>query len=376
MEKVCKTTAKIPKSRSKYLMQFLKEKRDRSSTSSQSHLDNNKNYTEVYSKVSRTSKKNQRKELNYDQDYKPDVEMAEEGEELKYKTPTHFGTRRRVKKIQHYEEYHNYCHSSPHKYGIESTAYSNGTTGSHIINFSKTKKNRSPFNSSVEKVHQIHEGDESVEDIEEDEEWDSIPSEDQARPEINNEFYKKIKQASHHDSSPNGSHYVCPMPICKDGLANQTRNQLDCTEFSNIPCLSREKLDKIFPSSVHHKDLYQNYNKKTDDVKSYLNSYKTYVKLLDQESCVNKMVDDILNNETLKISDQLEHIWHEELKETKIDDWKTKYPHSTKKKWRGSMVQWSNNDEITLKPSFQVYNSISPANRKHSKTTYNPKVPK
>lgn len=132
MDKVCKTTAKIPKSRSKYLMQFLQKNEGHMDSSPPVRMEDGHKYTQIYSKIRTTPKLarksaiNRKKELNA-----ADVEMIEDNEE--FKTPTNYNSRRRVKKIDQYDEYHNYYNSSPQKYGIESTAYSNGVSANQVM---------------------------------------------------------------------------------------------------------------------------------------------------------------------------------------------------------------------------------------------------
>lgn len=94
--------------------------------------------------------------------------------------------------------------------------------------------------------------------------------------------------------------------------------------------------------------------------------------LFDHDLSVNKMIEDILNSETMNISDHLEQIWNEELKE---DDYSIGMPmnkndSSARKKNKYSFVQLASDydDEITIKPNFEVYWSKSPASRRQSKT--------
>ena len=150
MEKFSKTSVKMPKSRSKYLMQFLKNK-DGSTDSHSPGVDSDVqgSYRQVYSHVQPhlnkpESKSN--KHIVYNS-HEHDAHMDDSNEEMKYTTPTNVSSRRRIKKVDQYEEYMN---SSPQKYGIQSTAFTSGTPGTCVLGLTKTKskskgKNRLPF---------------------------------------------------------------------------------------------------------------------------------------------------------------------------------------------------------------------------------------
>ena len=102
MRKMSKTTAKIPKSRSKYLMQFLKRK-DEGSAEKETHYNNN--LVTIYSSVSGGAHRrgnstriqsNMVSNETYNE-YNNDQHMEQDYEEEKYQTPKKYSTRRRVK---------------------------------------------------------------------------------------------------------------------------------------------------------------------------------------------------------------------------------------------------------------------------------------
>lgn len=239
MRKMSKTTAKIPKSRSKYLMQFLKKKAEGSRERTSSNQDN---LVTVYSSIAKGMHRrgnSTRIQTNIGsnegyQHYNNDQHMDMEWEEDKYQTPKNNSNRRRVKKIERYEDYDqmDYNSSSNHL-GFESTAYTREPSELAKIRHER-RKNFVKMNMSLEKVHQVHISDESIDDIDEDEECASIPSEEKTKKEIHNEFYHKINRASQHKPGDKDDPY-CLM-FDQDLSLNKMIDEIICsrpTKFSD-----------------------------------------------------------------------------------------------------------------------------------------------
>lgn len=155
-----KTTASIPKSRSKYLIQFLKSKVEgahnnpslspEKQMSAYNHLEEGTHRRGIHSEVP-TSKMDEG-EYNYQESV-----VYEEEKDSIYQTPKNYSTRRRIKKIS-----------------LEST---NHTSGATIVQNSRFQRKRDwkRLNSSHERIKQVNISDQSIEEIDEEEEPLSIP---------------------------------------------------------------------------------------------------------------------------------------------------------------------------------------------------------
>lgn len=196
-----KTTAKIPKSRSKYLMQFLKRKIDGSEE--KPNIEANK-YVTIYSSVSggphrrgnSTQFSNMRDTeecMNVDR-----TPYGDEQQESIYQTPKSYSTRRRIKKKERYEDIEEPDYSS----GSKQLAFDSTDCTRQVSDMAKIRYERRrdfiKMNSSAERVKPVQIDDDSIDDIDEDEECDSIPSEEKTKKEIHNDFYQRINRASEH----------------------------------------------------------------------------------------------------------------------------------------------------------------------------------
>lgn len=204
-----KTTASIPKSRSKYLMQFLKRKVD---TSHEKPSINQDNWVTIYSSISggphrRGNTTQYAQNLMEAEEY---VQIGwgehyEEQKESMYQTPKNYSNRRRIKKIKCdvYEE-HEYSSGSK-KFAFDSTEWTNFVEATKVRN--KYRKDFIQIGTDMERIHQVDIGDQSIDEIDEEEEWASIPSEEKTKKEIHNEFYQKINRASNNNLDPRDDPY-------------------------------------------------------------------------------------------------------------------------------------------------------------------------
>lgn len=125
-----------------------------------------------------------------------------------FETPKGYSIRRRLKKINKYEDYDDAKHSSSsRKQEFDSTECTREQTELARIRYERRKQFMINLNTSCERVKQVQLEDESIDDIEDDEEWDSIPSEEKEKKNLHNDFYSKIKLASQHKSDSRDNPY-------------------------------------------------------------------------------------------------------------------------------------------------------------------------
>lgn len=167
-----KTTASIPKSRSKYLMQFLKRKVD---ASHEKPTINQDNCVTIYSSISggahrRGNSTHYAQNLIEDEEYVQigHREYCEEQKESIYQTPKNYSTRRRIKKIKYdgYEE-HEFSSGSK-KFAFESTDCTNPTEAAKARNL--YRKDFIKINTDMERIQQVDIGNQSIDEIDEEEE--------------------------------------------------------------------------------------------------------------------------------------------------------------------------------------------------------------
>lgn len=195
-----KTTAKIPKSRSKYLMQFLKRKIE---FSEEKPTINRDKCVTIYSSISggphrrgNSTQFSSQIGNNQEQTWYDGGEFVED--EKIYQTPKNYATRRRIKKKERYEDIEEPGFSVVSKHlAFESTECTREATELARARHDR-RREIMKLNASLERVQQVHIDDESIDDIDEDEECASIPSEEKNKREVHNKFYHKINQASLH----------------------------------------------------------------------------------------------------------------------------------------------------------------------------------
>lgn len=158
-----KTTASIPKSRSKYLIQFLKHKMEAGREDpalSPDHFMSEYDNTEegshrrgMSSQVPITKTKMDEQGYNYQERVR-----YEEDKEARFQTPKNYSTRRRIKKIS-----------------LESTKCTSGGT---IIQKSRFQRKRDckKLNNSHERLKQVDISDQSIEEVDEEEDPLEVPS--------------------------------------------------------------------------------------------------------------------------------------------------------------------------------------------------------
>lgn len=169
-----KTTAKVPKSRSRYLMQFLKSK---ASGSDEKQAINQDNYVTIYSSVSggphrRGNSTQFSSNMMEAEEYVHNGagDYVEDEKESIYKTPKSYSTRRRIKKKERYEDYEDPAYSTITKnLAYESTDCTKETSELARIRHQR-RRDFMNMNTSSERLKPVQIEDDSIDEIDEEEE--------------------------------------------------------------------------------------------------------------------------------------------------------------------------------------------------------------